>query len=56
MSLLRELHGDGLTLILVTHDPGIGASAPRLVRMRDGAVVSDDRREAAPASSTVTGG
>jgi putative ABC transport system ATP-binding protein len=51
MGLLRELHADGLTLILVTHDPGIGASAPRLVRMRDGVVVSDDRQEGTPAVS-----
>jgi putative ABC transport system ATP-binding protein len=43
MALLRELHGDGLTLVLVTHDPDIGASAPRLVRMIDGRI-SEDRR------------
>jgi putative ABC transport system ATP-binding protein len=41
MTLLRELHADGLTLILVTHDPTIGESAGRLIRMRDGAIVSD---------------
>ena len=41
MTLLRELHDDGLTLILVTHDPSIGESAGRLIRMRDGRVVSD---------------
>jgi len=42
MELLRELNADGLTLILVTHDEGVGMSANRLVRMRDGAVVSDE--------------
>ena len=42
VELLRELHGDGLTLVMVTHDDGIGAAAPRLVRMRDGRVVSDE--------------
>jgi putative ABC transport system ATP-binding protein len=42
MSLLRELHDDGLTLVLVTHDPDIGASAERLVRMVDGRI-GDDR-------------
>jgi putative ABC transport system ATP-binding protein len=41
MTLLRELHADGLTLILVTHDPTIGESAGRLIRMRDGAIMSD---------------
>jgi len=48
VELLRELHTDGLTLVMVTHDDGIGAAAPRLVRMRDGRVISDG----APATST----
>jgi putative ABC transport system ATP-binding protein len=43
MQLLRELHADGLTLILVTHDEGIGASAERRIVMRDGAIVTDER-------------
>jgi putative ABC transport system ATP-binding protein len=43
MALLTELHTDGMTLILVTHDETVGARAQRLVRMRDGAVVSDQR-------------
>jgi putative ABC transport system ATP-binding protein len=42
MELLRDLNADGLTLILVTHDESVGMSANRLVRMRDGAIVSDD--------------
>ena len=42
MELLRELNAEGLTLILVTHDEGVGRSASRLVRMRDGAIVSDE--------------
>ena len=44
--LLTELHADGLTLILVTHDEAVGALAPRLVRMRDGEIVADDRTSA----------
>jgi putative ABC transport system ATP-binding protein len=43
MGLLDELHRDGLTLILVTHDEGIGASAERRIAMRDGAIVIDER-------------
>jgi putative ABC transport system ATP-binding protein len=54
MALLRELNDEGLTLILVTHDAGIGESAPRLVRMRDGVVVSDERKDA-PASAVGEG-
>jgi putative ABC transport system ATP-binding protein len=43
MALLGELHRDGMTLILVTHDAGIGASAERRIAMRDGAIVIDER-------------
>ncbi len=43
MRLLHELNVDGLTLILVTHDEGVGLSANRLLRMRDGRIVSDER-------------
>jgi putative ABC transport system ATP-binding protein len=43
MALLRELHSDGLTLILVTHDEAIGASAERRVTMRDGQILRDER-------------
>jgi putative ABC transport system ATP-binding protein len=43
MDLLCELHAAGMTLILVTHDEGVGARAQRLVRMRDGVIVADDR-------------
>ena len=41
VSLLEGLHANGLTLLLVTHDPGIGARAPRKVRLADGRVVGD---------------
>ena len=43
MEMLGELHRDGLTLILVTHDDGIGASAERRIAMRDGEIVRDER-------------
>jgi putative ABC transport system ATP-binding protein len=42
LALLRELNGEGLTLIVVTHDEGVGRSANRLIRMRDGGIVSDE--------------
>jgi putative ABC transport system ATP-binding protein len=42
MGLLRELNADGLTLIVVTHDDVVGGTANRIVRMRDGSVVSDE--------------
>jgi putative ABC transport system ATP-binding protein len=44
MGLLLELHQDGLTLMLVTHDHDIGALAERRVEVRDGSVVADETR------------
>jgi putative ABC transport system ATP-binding protein len=42
MDLLCELNErDGQTIVLVTHDPTIGARASRLIRMRDGRLVED---------------
>lgn len=42
MDLLCELNErDGQTIVLVTHDPTIGARAGRLIRMRDGRLVDD---------------
>ena len=43
VELLKELNRDGLTLVLVTHDPSIGSQAQRLIQMRDGAIVSEER-------------
>ena len=36
LALFKELHAGGLTIILVTHDPAIGAAAQRLIRVKDG--------------------
>jgi len=49
MALLRSLHAQGLTIVLVTHDPGIAAYTQRIVRLQDGLVVSDERALAASA-------
>jgi putative ABC transport system ATP-binding protein len=40
MGLMRDLNQrTGLTFVIVTHDPGIGAQCDRIVRMRDGQIV-----------------
>jgi putative ABC transport system ATP-binding protein len=43
IAVLERVHHDGGTVMLVTHDPEIGARAHRRLRMVDGAVVSDER-------------
>jgi len=40
MGLLEELNTEGLTIVLVTHDPAIGEIAGTLIRMRDGEIES----------------
>jgi putative ABC transport system ATP-binding protein len=44
IDLLHQLHAAGLTVILVTHDADIGASAQRKVVVRDGVIVSDQHQ------------
>jgi putative ABC transport system ATP-binding protein len=41
IELLGELHREGLTIILVTHDPTVAAQADRLITVRDGRLVED---------------
>jgi ABC-type antimicrobial peptide transport system, ATPase component len=42
MAILEKLHGQGHTIILVTHDSAIAAYAHRLVRLADGQITSDE--------------
>ncbi len=49
MALLQQLNGDGMTIVLVTHEHDVAAFASRLVMFRDGRIVSDERQ--APTSA-----
>ncbi len=40
MSLLRDLNSQGLTLVIVTHDMAVASYANRIVRLRDGKIIS----------------
>ena len=44
LELFDELNADGRTVVVVTHEDEVARHAHRVVRMRDGAVVSDERR------------
>jgi putative ABC transport system ATP-binding protein len=44
LALLRRYNRErGQTIVLVTHDAEVGAAADRIVRMRDGHIVADER-------------
>jgi putative ABC transport system ATP-binding protein len=43
LDLLRELHADGTTILIITHDPGVAAAMNRRIEIRDGRILSDTR-------------
>ena len=56
MEVLTKLNREqGLTVIIVTHDPDMAAYADRVVTFRDGAIISDTRKDGAGARAGVGG-
>ncbi len=45
MGILRDLHAEGRTVILITHDNEIAAQADRVIKIKDGRVESDSSRQ-----------
>jgi putative ABC transport system ATP-binding protein len=43
LSLLRELHGEGTTIVVITHDRDVAGAASRRIEIRDGGIISDTR-------------
>ena len=54
MALFQELWRAGITIIIVTHEPDIAEFASRVVVMRDGKVLSDQRQEPKSARATAS--
>jgi putative ABC transport system ATP-binding protein len=44
VDLLRELNGEGTTIVVITHDRELAAALPRRVHIRDGTIEADERR------------
>ena len=55
MAILEKLHGQGHTIILVTHDSNIAAYANRIVRIADGRVTSDEQQKMEAVKQAKTG-
>jgi putative ABC transport system ATP-binding protein len=49
MALFQELNREGVTVVIVTHEPDVARFASRLIRFRDGHVLSDMRQNPADA-------
>lgn len=41
LTLLRELHRDGTTIVVITHDPEVAAAMERRIEIRDGRIIGD---------------
>jgi macrolide transport system ATP-binding/permease protein len=56
MRILMELHQQGKTVIMVTHEHDIAAYAERVITMKDGMIIEDRRKENSRNPSTGTAG
>jgi putative ABC transport system ATP-binding protein len=53
LDLLEELHAEGATIVVITHDRGLADRMPRRVEMLDGRIVADTaHRPSSPPDET----
>ena len=45
LEILQDLHREGHTIIMVTHDPNIAATASRVIEIKDGRIIRDERQQ-----------
>jgi len=55
MALLINLHAEGVTLLIVTHDPGIASHCHRVVRLHDGRIAEDVSQSPVPIDALADG-
>lgn len=42
MEVFRSLNSQGMTIVIVTHDPGVGEQTNRIIRISDGRIITPD--------------
>lgn len=42
MQLLRQLNSNGMTIVMVTHDADVALNAKRMIKLKDGRIISDE--------------
>ncbi len=55
MTILDDLNRDGVTIIMVTHEQDVAARAKRIIRMRDGKIISDEKSKKKKTGSPARG-
>jgi putative ABC transport system ATP-binding protein len=55
MALFHDLHRQGRTIVLVTHEPDIAKHAERIIHLKDGQVVWESRPDEAPIAAAAGG-
>ncbi len=43
VEILKQLNSKGITIIMVTHEPELASAASRIIRLKDGKIISDER-------------
>ena len=46
MQVFLDLNAEGMTTVIVTHDPGVGAATNRIIRISDGMITNSDEKNA----------
>ena len=56
LEILQDLHREGHTIIMVTHDPNIAATASRVIEIKDGRIIKDERQQPSQHEQKLTKG